>query len=156
MSSSFTCDLPMCAPPLVMKEPCVVCVDESVLLTDYIQLCHAVFDAAAVSRHAGVPARVICGDICDQQGAIGHLLEPGGEKVQMRAQVWSSETQEKQEGRRGRTECIQPNILQSSTLKCFYLPHDSFSTRPTPINAQTSLFHADERCPSTSRCRHIR
>lgn len=64
-----------------------MCVDESVLLTDYIQLCHAVFDAAAVSRHARVPARVICGDICDQQGAIGHLLEPGDEKVQMRAQV---------------------------------------------------------------------
>lgn len=46
-------------------------------LTHYIQLSHTVFDAAAVSGHTRVPAGVIRGDIDDQQGAIGHLLEPG-------------------------------------------------------------------------------
>lgn len=98
--------------------------DESVLLTDYIQLCHAVFDAAAVSRHAPVPARVICGDICDQQGAIGHLLEPGDEKVQMREQVWSSETRGKREKKRSeRMYSIQrPSIINPKMLLFLFLP----------------------------------
>lgn len=56
---------------------CVSMYSMRVALTHYIQLSHTVFDAAAVSGHTRVSASVICGDIDDQQGAIGHLLEPG-------------------------------------------------------------------------------
>ncbi len=74
---------PMCAPLFLMKEACVnmfVCAHVRVRLTHYIQLSHTVFDAAAVSGHARVSAGVICSDICNHQGAIGHLLEPGRKK----------------------------------------------------------------------------
>lgn len=53
-----------------------------VALTHDVQLGHTVFDAAAVPGHTCVSAGVVCGDICDQQGAIGHLLEPGGQTGQ--------------------------------------------------------------------------
>lgn len=70
----------MCAPLFPIKEACLyihVCVPcACVPLTHYIQLSHAVFDAAAVPGHTCVSAGVICGDIYDQQRAIGHLLEP--------------------------------------------------------------------------------
>lgn len=52
-----------------------VCV--CVRLTYYIELSHAVFDAAAVARYTCVSASIVRGDTCDQQGAVGHLLEPG-------------------------------------------------------------------------------
>lgn len=46
-------------------------------LTYYIELSHAVFDAAAVACYTCVSASIVRGDTCDQQGAVGHLLEPG-------------------------------------------------------------------------------
>lgn len=63
---------PTHAPLFMIKEACVnmLCVK----LTNYIQLSHAVFDAAAVSGDTRVSAGVICSDVFNQQGAIGHLL----------------------------------------------------------------------------------
>ena len=57
-----------------------VCARVCVKLTDYIQLSHTVFDAAAVSGHTCVSARVVCGNIFNHEGAVGHLLEPGRQK----------------------------------------------------------------------------
>lgn len=54
-----------------------VCVYASGSLTNYIQLSHTVFDAAAIACYTCVPASIVRGDICNEQGAIGHLLEPG-------------------------------------------------------------------------------
>lgn len=69
------------APWLPIKEACEnVCVRVCIKLTHDIQLSNAVFDAAAVSGHTCVSARVVRSDICDHQGTIGHLLEPGGKK----------------------------------------------------------------------------
>lgn len=48
-----------------------------VTLTHYIELSHTVFDAATVACHTCVSASIVRGDTCDQQGAVGHLLEPG-------------------------------------------------------------------------------
>lgn len=160
----------MCAPPLVMKEPCVACVCVCV----WMKACYSPTTYSCATRslmlqlfpatHLYLPVSSVVTSVINRE-PLGIFWNLETRKVQMRAQVWSSDTQEKQERRRGGRECIQLNILQSSTPKCFrfyfYLPRDKKkkkknSSRPTPINVQTSLFHADERCPSTSRCRNIR
>lgn len=83
-----------------------------VRLTYYIQLSHVGFDAAAVSSHTGVPARIICGDVRDHQGAIGHLLEPRRQRRSRLDEVQRSETKEKK--KRGLERL---NVHQKSPLK---------------------------------------
>lgn len=66
------------------------CVCARVSLTHYIQLSHTVLDAAAVAGYTGVSTSVVCGDICDEQGAVGHLLDPGRKKKWDRKKILSN------------------------------------------------------------------
>lgn len=81
------------------------------MLTDDVQLHRAVFDAAAVPRHARVFARVVRGDIGDQQGAVGHLLQPGQKTVAMRVAALTLDVC---------TSLLHPSIIDPTRLLFFF------------------------------------
>ena len=62
-------------------------------LTHYVELGHAVIEAAAVPDHAAVAPRVVRPHVVDDQRAVGHHLEPGGERGEEGVRVDRSRAQ---------------------------------------------------------------
>lgn len=152
----------MCAPPLVMKEPCVVWIG---------------WKRATHRLHTAVPRGLWCCSCSPPRTCTcpchlwWHLWSTGshwassgtwrreganeGTGLELRN---SRETREQKRSER-MYSTQHPSIINPKMLLFLFLPatwqKKKNSARPTLINVQTSLFNADERRPSMSRCRNI-